>query len=74
MIQIHLSREDFERKSSYLEEKQGVKLSGDQGTIEKRGVKATYTYGDGLLTVEIIDKPFFVTTAYCEEQLHKLLA
>ena len=26
-------------------------------------------YAEGLLRVTILDKPFFVTTEYCEEQL-----
>ena len=52
-----------------LEEKQGITLTGPEGKITKMGVTAGYKYADGMLSVDILDKPFFVTTDYCEEQL-----
>ena len=73
MIRMQLTPDEFDKKAAYLEENQGIQLSGNSGTIVKMGVKAAYTFTDNLLTVEIIDKPFFVTTEYCEEQLLKLL-
>jgi hypothetical protein len=33
------------------------------------GVTAEYVYADGVLQVTILEKPFFVSTEYCEEQL-----
>ena len=69
MIQIALTPEEFATTARELEEKQGVRLEGDEGKITKMGVTAGYQYAEGVLRVTILDKPFFVTTEYCEEQL-----
>ncbi len=69
MIQIPLTPEEFASTARLLEEKQGITLTGDEGKITKMGVTAGYQYAEGLLRVTILDKPFFVTTDYCEEQL-----
>ncbi len=73
MIQIPLTPEEFAATSRLLEQKQGITLDGDEGKITKMGVTAGYQYADGLLRVTILDKPFFVTTDYCEEQLKSWL-
>lgn len=73
MIEIPLSEEQFAHKSTQLEQQQGIKLDGSEGTIDKSGVKARYTYADGILKVTILEKPFIVSTAYCEEQVRKWL-
>ena len=73
MIQIPLTPEAFAAKAEQLKAQQGISLVGDEGKLTKSGVTAGYSYKDGLLTVEILEKPFFVTTEYCEEQLKKFL-
>ncbi len=72
MIQIPLTPEAYAAKAAELQQ-QGIALTGTEGKLSKSGVTAGYSYKDGLLTVEILDKPFFVTTEYCEEQLKKFL-
>ncbi len=69
MIQIPLSEAEFEAAAARLEKSQGITLTGNQGKISKMGVTAEYVYADGVLQVTILDKPFFVSTEYCEEQL-----
>lgn len=69
MIQIALTPEEFATTARELEEKQGIALDGPEGKITKMGVTAGYQYAEGMLRVTILDKPFFVTTEYCEEQL-----
>jgi hypothetical protein len=73
MIQIPLSPEAYAATSKLLQEKQGIALTGDEGTITKMGVTASYKYADGTLSVAILEKPFFVTTEYCEEQIKNWL-
>ena len=73
MIQIAMTPEEFAETGKLLEEKQGLTLTGDEGKITKMGVTAGYQYAEGLLRVTILDKPFFVTTEYCEEQLKGFL-
>ena len=74
MIQIPLSPEAYAATSKVLAEKQGIALTGDDGTITKMGVTASYKYGDGNLCIAILEKPFFVTTEYCEEQIKNWFA
>jgi hypothetical protein len=73
MIEIRLTPEQFAAKAAQLAAEQGIVLSGDAGRITKMGVTAAYAYQDGLLTVNIVEKPFFVTTEYCEDQLRGFL-
>jgi hypothetical protein len=74
MIQIPLTPAEFAATAAKLERQQDITLSGPEGKITKMGVTAGYKYENGVLTVTILDKPFFVTTDYCEEQLKGWLA
>ena len=74
MIQIPLTPDQYLATSKLLEEKQGIALTGDEGKITKMGVTAGYKYADDTLSITILDKPFFVTTEYCEEQIRGWLA
>jgi len=69
MIEVPLTPQEFAALGQKLEADQGITLTGDTGNITKMGVTAAYAYQDGLLTINILEKPFFVTTDYCEEQL-----
>lgn len=73
MIQIPLSPEQFQSKAAQIAAEQGINLIGHEGTIEKMGVKAAWAYADGMLTITILDKPFFLSEEMVEEQLKKLL-
>lgn len=73
MIQLTLTPEEFATKSVQLEQQQGIALTGNEGKITKMGVTAGYQYAEGVLKITILDKPFFVTTDYCEEQLNNWL-
>jgi hypothetical protein len=73
MIQIPLTPDQFAALTAKALQ-QGVALTGTEGEISKSGVKAGYKYAEGQLQVVILEKPFFVTTEYCEEQLQKFLA
>lgn len=74
MIQIPLTEDEFTATAARVEQQQGITLTGNEGKITKMGVTAAYQYAEGLLRVTILDKPFFVTTEYCEEQLKAFLA
>jgi hypothetical protein len=73
MVQIPLTPEQL----TALAEKykgEGIAISSNEGKITKMGVTASYVYKDGVLSVTILEKPFFVSTEFCEEQLKKALA
>jgi hypothetical protein len=74
MIQIPLSPDAYAATAKLLAEKQGIVLTGNEGTIVKMGVTASYKYAGGALSVAILEKPFFVTTEYCEEQIKNWFA
>ena len=74
MISIPLTSDQFATLAAKVQQEQGIALTGNEGNITKMGVTASYKYADGHLQVAILEKPFFVTTEYCEEQLKKLLA
>lgn len=69
MIKIPLTPVEFAAKSRQLQDQQGIVLTGNEGKLTKMGVTAAYHYSEGELKITILDKPFFVTTDYCEEQL-----
>ena len=73
MIQIPLTPDQFAAKAKQLQDQQGITLEGNEGKISKMGVTAGYQYAEGQLKVTILDKPFFVSTDYCEEQLKSFL-
>lgn len=64
-----MTEEEFTSTSARLEQQQGISLTGLEGKITKMGVTAAYQWAEGLLRITILDKPFFVSTDYCEEQL-----
>jgi len=47
----------------------GIELTGPSGTLAKDGITAKYVYAAGTLTVEIVDKPFFVPVSMIESKL-----
>ena len=73
MIQIPMTPAEFAEKSAKLSQEQGLAMSGDEGTVSKMGVTAAYKYADGMLSVNVVDKPFFVTEEYCEGELKKIM-
>jgi hypothetical protein len=72
MIEIPLTPEEFAAKSAQIA-KQGIVLTGHEGTIEKMGVKAHWSYTGGVLKIAILDKPFFLSEQSVEDQLRKWL-
>ena len=73
MIQIPLTQPEYEAKAAELAQKHGIHLTGPEGKLTKSGVTAAYAYKEGLLTINILEKPFFVSTDYCETELRKFL-
>jgi hypothetical protein len=74
MIQFPLTEAEFAATAAKLEQTQGIKLEGTEGKVSKMGVTFVYKYSGGLLTLDLVEKPFFVTTEYVYEQLKAWLA
>jgi hypothetical protein len=71
-MQIAMTEEQFEALEMRARE-QGIDLTGREGTIEKMGVKARWGFDGAMLTVEVLEKPFFLSRDAVEEKLRKLL-
>ena len=74
MIQVRMTTHEFNQRASELQEKYGISLTDPVGQVTKDGVTAGYTHHDGVLTVHIVDKPVFISTEYCEQQLQEWLS
>lgn len=74
MIQLPLTPDEFAATAARLRDQHKIDISGHQGTIEKYGVKGDFAYANGILSVTILDKPFFLSVDQCEHQLRSWLA
>ncbi len=68
MIQIPVSDAQFAAAGQRLRP-YGVELTGPSGTLSRSGVTARYTHANGVLTLEIIDRPFLLPLSLIESQL-----
>lgn len=72
MVEVPLTETQFaaaaERLRAY-----GVDLSGPSGTLSREGVTARYNYAGGKLTIEILDKPFFLPLSLIESQMRSYI-
>ena len=53
---------------------QGIGLEGREGPIEKMGVKARWGFDGSILTVEVLEKPFFMSKESVEAKLREALS
>ncbi len=74
MIQVSMTGTEFGQKAAELKQKYNLDLTEPAGKITKDGVTAGYTLHNDILTVHILDKPFFISTEYCEQKLQEWLA
>jgi hypothetical protein len=68
MIEIPLSEAQYAEGVRRLQQR-GVAIAGDAGTLSRDGVTARYAYAAGMLTIEVVDRPFFLPVALIEGQL-----
>ena len=73
MLLVEMTDEEFRTKAAELQSTKGISLSGRVGTISRDGVTAAYTHANDTLTVHILEKPVFVSRAYCERRIEEWL-
>jgi hypothetical protein len=71
-MQIAMTEEQFQALGARAKA-QGIDLAGREGTIEKMGVKAKWGFDGATLTVDVLDKPIFMTKEAVEERLRQAL-
>ena len=72
MIEIPMSESQFVAATERLRTN-GIELTGPTGTLSKDGVTAKYTYAEGKLAVEILDRPFLLPLSLIEGKLQAYL-
>lgn len=72
MVQVPLTEAQFAAASQRLAA-YGVNLTGPTGTLSRDGITARYSYANNLLSIEIVDKPFFMPLSVIESQMRSYI-
>jgi hypothetical protein len=72
MIEIPMSEAQFASAAQRLRTN-GIELTGAAGTLSKDGVTAKYTYGEGKLAVEVVNRPSMLPLSLIEGKLRSYL-
>jgi hypothetical protein len=72
MIEVPLTEAQFAAASERLRA-YGVELVGSSGTLSREGVTARYSYANEKLTIEVLDKPFFLPLSLIESQMRSYI-
>jgi hypothetical protein len=72
MIEIPMSETQFAAAAQRLRTN-GIELTGATGTLTKDGVTANYTYGEGKLAIEVVDRPSMLPLSLIEGKLQSYL-
>jgi hypothetical protein len=72
MIEVPLTEAQFAVASQRLQA-YGVNLTGPSGTLSRDGITARFSYANNLLTIEVIDKPFFIPLSVIESQMRSYI-
>jgi hypothetical protein len=68
MIEVPLTEAQFAAAAQRLKT-YGVDLTNRSGTLSREGVTARYNYANEKLTIEILEKPFFLPLTLIESQM-----
>lgn len=72
MVQVPLTEAQFAAATQRLQA-YGVNLTGRAGTLSRNGITARYNYVNDLLTIEIVEKPFFMPLGVIESQMRSYI-
>ena len=72
MIEVPMSAPQFASASERLR-RNGIELQGTSGTLSKDGITARYEHAEGVLRIEIVDKPFLLPESLIEGRLRAYL-
>lgn len=68
MVEVPLTEAQFSAAAKRLRD-YGVDLTGPSGTLSRDGITARYNYDGSKLTIEILEKPFFLPLSVIESQM-----
>lgn len=72
MIEVPLTEAQFAAAAQRLQA-YGVDLTNRSGTLSRDGITARYNYGNEKLTIEILEKPFFLPVTVIESQMRSYI-
>jgi len=72
MIEVPLTEAQFAAAAQRLRD-YGVDLTSRFGTLSRDGITARYNYANEKLTIEILDKPFFLPLTVIESQMRSYI-
>ena len=72
MVEVPLNEAQFVAAAKRLRD-HGVDLADRSGTLSRDGVTARYSYSNDKLTIEILDKPFFLPLTLIESQMRSYI-
>ena len=72
MVEVPLTDAQFAAAAQRLRD-YGVDLSSPSGTLSRDGITARYNYANGKLTIEVLEKPFFLPLAVIESQMRSYI-
>jgi hypothetical protein len=72
-MQVKMTEEQFKALGARANQ-QGIDLAGRAGLIDKMGVKARWAFDGAMLTVDVLEKPFFLSQEAVEEKLRAALS
>ena len=73
MLSYPLTPEQYAAKTKVIAEKHRIQISGNEGRIEKMGAVIQYRYDGANLTLDVVEKPFFISQEQAEQFLRQML-
>lgn len=72
MITIHTTADKVNEGIILIQEQGGlVVVENGMGSVSFKGVKARFQYKEGVLSVDILDKPWLATEGMIKDELNK---
>lgn len=68
MLSIAMTDAQFAAATARLRDN-GIELTGPSGTLSKDGVTAKYEHANGVLSIDIVDRPFYLPVSLIEGRL-----
>ena len=72
MVEVPLNEAQFAAAANRLRD-YGVDLTARAGTLSRDGITARYAYANNILTIEVLEKPFFLPLSVIESQMRSYI-
>jgi hypothetical protein len=73
VITYQLTPEEYAARTKQIAERHRIEITGTDGKIEKMGAVIHYHYDGATLTLDVVEKPFFVSQEQAETLIKQML-